>query len=104
MAVPWKQLLVWTPQILDLSRELLERARGTKASAKLVRAADPADLAERIAALEENERRQAELVERMATQQVRLSRAVTVLHRNQWILISVVVVLVGLVVWLAARS
>jgi hypothetical protein len=104
MIVPWKQLLAFTPQILDLSRELLERARVTKPAAKLVRAEDPANLAARIAALEENERRQAELVERMATQQARLSNAVTVLHRNQWILISVVVVLVGVVVWLAARS
>jgi hypothetical protein len=104
MVVPWKQLLAFTPQILDLSRELLERARGTKPAAKLVRAENPADMAARIAALEENERRQAELVERMATQQARLSKAVTVLHRNQWILISVVVVLVGVVVWLAARS
>jgi hypothetical protein len=104
MIVPWKQLLAFTPQILDLSRELLERARVTKPAAKLVRAEDPANLAARIAALEENERRQAELVERMATQQARLSKAVTVLHRNQWILISVVVVLVGVVVWLAARS
>ncbi len=76
----------------------------TKPAAKLVRAEDPANLAARIAALEENERRQAELVERMAAQQARLSKAVTVLHRNQWILISVVVVLVGVVVWLAARS
>jgi hypothetical protein len=104
MVVPWKQLLAFTPQILDLSRELLERARGTKPATKLVRAGDPADLAARIAALEENERRQAELVERMAAQQARLSRAITVLLRNQWILISVVVVLVGVVVWLAARS
>lgn len=104
MAVPWKQILAWTPQILDLSRDLLDRARGTRPAPKLARAADPADMAARIAALEENERRQAELVERMATQQARLARAVTTLHRNQWILISVVVVLVGVVVWLAARS
>lgn len=104
MAVPWKQLLAFTPQILDLSRELLERARGTKATTKLVRAANPEDNAARIAALEENERRQAELIERMAVQQARLSKAVATLHRNQWILISVVVVLVGVVVWLASRS
>ncbi|MDR2214586.1 MAG: hypothetical protein LBE59_01955, partial [Nevskiaceae bacterium] len=66
MVVPWKQILAFTPQILDLSRELLERARGTKPAAKLVRATDPEDVAARVTALEENERRQAELVERMA--------------------------------------
>ncbi|MEY2854959.1 MAG: hypothetical protein RL030_2091 [Pseudomonadota bacterium] len=103
MLVPWKQILAWTPQILDLSRELLDRARSTKPPTKLSRATDPTDQAERITALEDNERRQAELVERMATQQARLAKAVTTLHRNQWILISVVVVLIGVVVWLASR-
>ena len=104
MAVPWGQLLQWAPQILNLSRDLLERARGTKTAPNLVRPSDPADLAARITALEENERRQAELVERMAAQQERLSKAVVTLHRNQWLLISVVVVLLGVVVWLASRG
>jgi hypothetical protein len=103
MAVPWGQLLQWAPQILSLSRELLDRARGTKTPA-LVRATNPEDLAARVAALEENERRQAELVERMAAQQARLSKAVVTLHRNQWLLISLVVVLIGLVIWLASRA
>src|SRR5512139_2265176 len=101
MAVPWGQILQWAPQILAVSRELLDRARGTKSTAPLVRAANPEDLADRIAALEENERRQAELVERMATQQARLVKAVTTLHRALWLLVSLVVVLIGVVVWLA---
>ena len=104
MAVPWGQLLQWAPQILSVSKDLLERVRGTKPPPNLVRAADPADLAARVAALEENERRQAELVERMAAQQAQLSKAVVSLHRNQWVLVSVVVVLLGVVVWLASRG
>jgi len=99
MPVPWKQLIMFTPQIIDLSRELLKRARGKPEPGELVRAADPGDLGQRIAALEENERRQAELVERMATQQAELSRAVVTLHKRQKWLIAVVVVLAVLLVW-----
>lgn len=99
MPVPWKQLIMFTPQIIDLSRELLRRARGKPGEAALVRAGDEGDVAQRLAALEENERRQAELVERMATQQAELSRAVVTLHRRQRWLIAAVVVLAGLLAW-----
>jgi uncharacterized coiled-coil protein SlyX len=61
------------PSIVDLSRELLKR---TTASPQ----AEP--LEARIAALEENERRQAELVKTMADQLAQLTGAVTVLHRQ----------------------
>lgn len=91
MPIPWKQLLSFTPQIIELSRDLLRSARSKPADARLVRAADSGDLAQRVAALEENEHRQAELVERMATQQAELSRAVVTLHRRQrWLLVAVV--------------
>ncbi|MGC4028953.1 MAG: hypothetical protein QM696_08785 [Steroidobacteraceae bacterium] len=92
MAVPWAQIIQWAPQIISLSRDLLNRSRAPKAET-LVRAADPENLAARVAALEENERRQAELVERMAEQQAQLSRAVVSLHRRQRVLIIAVVVL-----------
>jgi hypothetical protein len=93
MPVPWAKLLVFAPQIIDLSRELLKRAKAPPAGTQLVRAAEPENVALRVAALEENERRQAELIERMATQQADLSKAVTVLHRRQRWLIGAVVVL-----------
>ncbi|MFO7324530.1 MAG: hypothetical protein DIU62_002330 [Pseudomonadota bacterium] len=97
MPIPWKQLLTFTPQIIDLSRELLRRARSKPEEGQLVRAADPGDLAQRVTALEENERRQAELVERMATQQAELSRAVVTLHRRQrWLIIAVVALALAL--------
>lgn len=99
MPVPWKQLILFTPQIIDLSRELLRRARGKPAESALVRASDGSDIAQRLAALEENEQRQAELVERMATQQAELSRAVVTLHRRQRWLIVAVVVLGALLAW-----
>jgi hypothetical protein len=98
--VPWAKLLMFTPQIIDLSRELLKRARGGQsAGTALVRAEEPTDLAQRLAALEENEQRQAELVERMATQQAELSQAVVVLHRRQRWLMAAVAVLGALLVW-----
>ena len=99
MPIPWKQLIVFTPQIIDLSRELLRRARGKPGDTTLVRASDEGDVAQRLAALEENERRQAELVERMATQQAELSQAVVTLHRRQLWLIGTVVVLAVLFAW-----
>ena len=99
MPVPWKQLIMFTPQIIDLSRELLKRARGKPEDTSLVRAADPTDLGARIAALEENECRQAELVERMATQQAELSRAVVTLHKRQKWLIGIIIALGIIIAW-----
>jgi hypothetical protein len=100
MAVPWLKLVQWAPQIISLSRELLNRARSVRPSDNLVRAADPNDLPARVAALEDNERRQAELVDRMANQQAELSQAVVLLHRRQRWLISGVVLLGAVLLWL----
>jgi hypothetical protein len=97
--VPWAKLLLFTPQIIDLSRELLKRVRREPAALPLARAEDPAELPQRVAALEENERRQAELVERMATQLAELSQAVVTLHRRQRWLIGAVVLLGVALLW-----
>lgn len=99
MAVPWAQIIQWAPQIISLSRDLLTRSRAPRAET-LVRAADPENLASRVAALEENERRQAELVERMAEQQAQLSRAVVTLHRRQRAMMIAIAVLAAAVAWL----
>lgn len=73
MAVPWMQLVRLMPSIVDLSRELLRRTSGPPPTAPLEA---------RIADLEENERRQAELVKTMADQLAQLTSAVTALHRQ----------------------
>lgn len=105
MPVPWKQLIMFTPQIIDLSRDLLKRARGEKpGEGTLVRASDPSDLGQRLTALEENERRQAELVARMANQQAELSRAVVALHRRQRWLIAVIIALGIILAWQVMAS
>jgi hypothetical protein len=85
MAVPWIQIVQLMPSILEVSRELLKRSRRAVAPPPpVVTDAHTADgaLAARIAALEENERRQAELVTNIADQLAQLTAAVTVLHRQ----------------------
>ncbi len=71
MPVPWMQIVQLMPSIVDLSRELLRRTTAAPAT-------EP--LEARIAALEENERRQAQLVKTMADQLAQLTSAVTQLH------------------------
>ena len=96
MAVPWGQIVRLMPSILEVSHELLRRTRS------LPRAAPPAsgdtaiarsDLEARIAVLEENERRQAELVNRVADQLDQLTRAVTALHRQTMTLLATQIVI-----------
>ena len=85
MAVPWVQIVQLMPSILEVSRELLKRARRAPTSAPpIVAETHPGDaaLAVRIGALEENERRQAELVTNIADQLAQLTTAVTALHRQ----------------------
>lgn len=108
MAVPWTQLIRWAPEIITISRELLQKTRKTPSTTTdLVHMDDRADLRARIAALEENERRQAELVERMAEQQAELARAVLSLHARERVLIGAIgilaVLLAALGLWVALR-
>jgi dienelactone hydrolase len=84
MPVPWIQIVQWVPSVLELSKELLNRSRRVPSAP----GGAPADPAARLAALEENERRQAELVSRMAEQTAQLTAAVTALHRQmQWLIV-----------------
>jgi len=100
MPVPWGQIIQWAPQIISLSRDLLQRARrGGGTLDKAMTTGSPDELASRVAALEDTERRQAELVDRMAAQQAQLSAAVLSLHRQQRALIVVVVVLAAVLAW-----
>jgi len=87
MPLPWLQIVQLMPTILDVSRELLKRTRNTPSKTSVtslpVRSDGGVDILEaRIVALEENERRQAELVSHMAEQLAQLTAAATVLHRQ----------------------
>lgn len=81
MPVPWLQIVQLVPSILDVSRELLRKTRRMPALPVEAGSGDEGALA-RIAMLEENERRQAELINQMAEQIAGLTRAVTVLHQR----------------------
>jgi hypothetical protein len=107
MAVPWNQIVRWAPQILAVSRDLLQRTRRDGDPVQPVPAEGDAGLARRVAALEENERRQAELVDRMAAQQAELAQAVVALHRQVRVLTALSVALGLLAVaalYIAARG
>lgn len=81
MPVPWLQIVQLVPSILDVSRELMKRTKQAP-PAQALEAPSHDDLAARIASLEDNERRQAELVAQMAEQLAGVARAVTDLHRR----------------------
>lgn len=83
MPVPWVQIVQLMPSILEVSRELLKRARRAEPAPPLpATTAAPAPLEARIAALEDNERRQAELVSNMADQLAQLTAVATSLHKQ----------------------
>jgi predicted phage-related endonuclease len=81
MPVPWLQIVQLVPSILDVSRELMKRTKQTPPAPALA-SDSSAELAARVASLEENERRQAELVAQMAEQLAGVARAVTDLHKR----------------------
>jgi hypothetical protein len=82
MAVPWLQIVQLVPSILDVSRELMKRTKQAPPAAQLPVPPSYDELAVRVASLEENERRQAELVAQMAEQLAGVARAITDLHRR----------------------
>jgi uncharacterized coiled-coil protein SlyX len=71
------------PSILEVSRELLRRSPRPP-TVELPADVDSTDVAldARVSALEENERRQAELIKAMADQLAQLTTAVTALHEH----------------------
>jgi len=82
MPVPWIQIVQLMPAILDVSRDLLKRARREPPAPAAPPPASVSPLELRVAALEENERRQAELVNNIAEQLAKLTAAVTILHKR----------------------
>src|SRR4051812_22185295 len=99
--VPWLKIVQLAPSIIDVSRELLKITKKTPSRPPTVANTleSESELAYRIVALEENERRQAELVSQMAQQLEVLSEAVTVLHRRMlWLGGTVITLAIALVI------
>jgi hypothetical protein len=75
MAIPWFQIVKLVPEIVSLSKQLLQQTRTAQSSG-----ARP--LEERLAELEANERNQAELVASMAQQMAAMTDALTALRKQ----------------------
>jgi hypothetical protein len=82
MPVPWLQIVQLVPSILDVSRELLRKQKSLPPPPISGEDGIEEAVVQRILQLEDNERRQAELINQMAEQNAQLARAVTVLHRR----------------------
>ncbi|MBL8268243.1 hypothetical protein [Steroidobacter sp.] len=82
MAVPWLQIVQLVPSIVEVSRELLKRTKRLPPPEDVPLPQNTDELVQRVLTLEDNERRQAELVSKMAEQMSYLTRAVTSLHRQ----------------------
>jgi len=82
MPVPWMQIVQLMPAILDVSRDLLKRARREAPPPATPLPPNPSPLELRVVALEENERRQAQLVNDMAEQLAKLTAVATALHKQ----------------------
>lgn len=95
MAVPWVQIVRLMPSIIDVSRELLKRTRKLPEGkgGELPANVDYREALEaRVHALEENERRQAELITSMADQLSTLTNAASALHNvTRWLIVGQVI-------------
>ena len=102
MALPWLQIVQLVPSIVDVSRELLRKTKRVPENQIVPESRTDAALVLRLEELEENERRQAELIGQMAEQISKLTRAITTLHsRTIWLgygLAVAIVVAVGALV------
>jgi hypothetical protein len=90
------------PSIIGVSSELLRRTRRSASTEVATDGSETSSLEDRVALLEDNERRQAELVARMADQLSQLTTAVTALHtqtrRLLWIQVTTAVLAVAALV------
>ncbi len=75
MAIPWFQIVKLVPEIVSLSKQLLQQTKTAQTTG-----AKP--LEERLAELEANERKQAELVASMAQQLAAMADALTALRKQ----------------------
>ncbi len=99
MAVPWVQIVQWVPSILEVSRQLLQEARKRPPAPSATGEELPAELVARIAVLEDNERRQVELLHQMAEHIGQMTHALTALHQQlRWLIAGQVALVLVVVV------
>lgn len=102
MALPWLQIVQLVPSIVDVSRELLKKNKQVAPDPHVPRTLSELDA--RVVNLEENERKQAELVSQMAEQLSVLTKLVVELRtRLFWLTATAVVALIVAIVALFVR-
>ena len=91
MAIPWFQIVKLVPEILSLSKQLLQQTKTAQPSS-----ARPME--ERVAELEANERKQAELVASMAQHIAVITDGVTAMGKQLFVfrIISIVSLLLAI--------
>jgi hypothetical protein len=103
--IPWKSILPYVPTVVETAKELLRNLGKAKTSQEQLSDAAPAplELAQRVSQLENNEARQAQLVEKMAEQQQKLIESLRILESRVqllfWFALLLLVVVVALVVY-----
>jgi hypothetical protein len=75
MAIPWFQIVKLVPEIVSLSKQLLQQT-------KTAQSTEAKPLEDRVAELEVNEQKQAELVASMAQQLAAMTDALTALRKQ----------------------
>jgi hypothetical protein len=100
MALPWLQIVQLVPSIVDVSRELLKKNKRPPVDPNAPQGPNGStELEGRLAALEDNERRQAELVSHMAEQLAVLTKLVVELRsRVFWLAAGTAIAVVAAVV------
>jgi hypothetical protein len=102
MALPWLQIVQLVPSIVDVSRELLKKNRRPEFDPNVPHTMNEVEA--RIAMLEDNERKQAELVSQMAEQIAIMTKLVVELRsRTLWLAAGTVLALILAIVALVVR-
>jgi hypothetical protein len=99
MAIPWFQIVKLVPEIVSLSKQLLQQTKTAQPNS-----AKP--LEERVAEIELNERKQAELVASMAQQIAAMTDAVTALGKQFFVfrILSIVSLLLAIAAIIIAAT
>jgi hypothetical protein len=99
--IPWKLIMPYIPSVVETAKDLLRAATKTGQDVKATAEITAAELADRVAQLEANERKQAELVQAMAEQQERLTASLRILEsRLQLLFVVTLVLLIALIAML----
>jgi hypothetical protein len=101
--IPWKAILPYVPTLVETAKELLRNQGKLKSTELSTVVSSPQNLSLRVAQLENNERKQAELIKEMADQQLRFVESLRIVgSRVQllfWLVLALLITVVVLLVY-----